>query len=299
MRFQRFSALMLAGCLAMQSPMQIYGAQASDYKEAAETSTATVSLGDQTENESSFDMYYAEDAADMAAAVQTLDDDPSTRLTVRTEQSMEAEIPEGKGVYYDGTYILQFASEEEKDVASSALEDNGAKVSADTVLTICGDEAVKEKNAEQTESTPAKNTETEYVVSSESANEGDMQSSGEETEIIESSEEEPAEEKVEANAEDPSKAGMSENAKETTEDAKPDQIADKIDTDNKEAADNGLSMKADQDTAVVALIDTGVMDTSYVDHEINFTDDLSVTNEHGTRMAKKILDLADLMDYII
>ena len=151
----------------------------------------------------------------MAAAVQTLDDDPSTRLTVRTEQSMEAEIPEGKGVYYDGTYILQFASEEEKDVASSALEDNGAKVSADTVLTICGDEAVKEKNAEQTESTPAKNTETEYVVSSEPTNEGDMQSSGEETEIIESSEEEPAKEKVEANAEDPSKAGMSGNAKAT------------------------------------------------------------------------------------
>lgn len=156
MRFQRFSAMLLAGCLAMQSPVQIYGAQVSDNKEAAETSAATVSLGDQTEDDSSFDMYYAEDAADMAAAVQTLDGDPSTRLTVRTEQSMEAEIPEGKGVYYDGTYILQFASEEEKDVASSALEDNGAKVSADTVLTICGDGASEEKNAEQTESTPAK-----------------------------------------------------------------------------------------------------------------------------------------------
>lgn len=293
MRFQRFSALLLAGCLAMQSPMQIYGAQASDYKEAAETSTATVSLGDPAENESSFDMYYAEDAADMAAAVQTLDDDPSTRITVRTEQSMEAEIPEGKGVYYDGTYILQFTSEEEKDAAASSLKDNGAKVSADTILTLCGDDTAKEKNAEQTESAPAKNTETEYVVSSESANEGDTQSSTEETEIIESSEEEPAKDDVEANTEDLSQAGTSETAKEMAAEAvKPDQIADKIDTGNKEAADNGLSMETDADTAIVALIDTGVMDASYVDHEINFTDDTSVTNEHGTRMAKKILDLA-------
>ena len=293
MRFQRFSAMLLAGCLAMQSPVQIYGAQVSDNKEATETNAATVSLGDQTEDDSSFDMYYAEDAADMAAAVQTLDDDPSTRLTVRTEQSMEAEIPEGKGVYYDGTYILQFASEEEKDAASSALEDNGAKVSADTVLTICGDGTSEEKNAEQTEGAPAKNTETEYVISPDPSKE-EAQDSNEETEIIESTEEEPAKNETGTKKDELSQTGTSESTKETkAEEVKPDQIADKIDTDNKEAADNGLSMKADQDTAIVALIDTGVMDTSYVDHEINFTDDLSVTNEHGTRMAKKILNLAD------
>lgn len=293
MRFQRFSAMLLAGCLAMQSPVQIYGAQVSDNKEAAETNAATVSLGNQTEDGSSFDMYYAEDAADMAAAVQTLDDDPSTRLTVRTEQSMEAEIPEGKGVYYDGTYILQFASEEEKDAASSALEDNGAKVSADTVLTICGDGTSEEKNAEQTEGAPAKNTETEYVISPDPSKE-EAQDSSKETEIIESTEEEPAKNETGTKKDELSQTGTSESTKETkAEEVKPDQIADKIDTDNKEAADNGLSMKADQDTAIVALIDTGVMDTSYVDHEINFTDDLSVTNEHGTRMAKKILNLAD------
>ena len=255
--FKRFIAFCMSGYMAITGILPT----------AAETpEIKTVSNEDVLDiSDSSFDMYYANDAADMAAAIQTLDDDPNSRITVQTQDNIEAEIPEGKGVYFDGTYILQFSSEEDRDTAADTLEENGAEISKDTVFSICEDSSGSETDT--------------Y---SETENQADLKKTQEEQESDATNEKEDTANEI--SEEEPADNELDNSDTENT-------IQDLIDAENKEAADNGLKQKENENYKTVALIDTGVSDDS-ASLEVNFTDEDEVANDHGTRMANKILDIA-------
>lgn len=85
-------------------------------------------------------VYKAEDAADMAAAVASLDDDPNQRMIVESYDDLTDVLGYGSAVYYDGTYYFSFDSEDERSVAAKALADELGEdaVSEDVVMSVCG-----------------------------------------------------------------------------------------------------------------------------------------------------------------
>lgn len=258
-KIEKIIALCMSGYMALAGivPAAAETSQSAQ-NNSIETSGTVSAVNDQT-----FDMYYAKDAADMAAAVQTLDDDPDARITVQTEQNIEAEIPEGKGVYFDGTYIMQFSSEEDRDTAADTLESNGAEISKDTVFTICDDEEPNDAASADTE-----------IVEQETQDEPDDVLEDENSSLTSETISEPTQDLNTDNAEPAGNA-----------------IEDSINAENKNAADSGLSQDKDSSYKTVALIDTGVSD-DITSLEVNFTDEDDLSNDHGTRMAKQIMDIA-------
>lgn len=127
----------------------------------------------ETEEEPSLKIYYAEDAADYAAAVAELNDDASVRLLASTNQDLRTVINFGRGVFYDGIYILEFENEEQRDEAeehiSNALSEGGNVVVDDTMGISTLTEELDENTTEEApvesegtnESAPAENAEQE------------------------------------------------------------------------------------------------------------------------------------------
>ena len=277
----------MTGCMAVSGIMPASALTAQGKSRNADTGQETIledtestGLPSSEITDPGFDIYYAENAAEMAAAVQTLDDSADTRLTVSTEQSIAAEIPEGRAVYYNGTYIMQFNSSEDSQTAMSVLDRNGAGVSADTVFTICKDETGE--------------PDTEII---ESPEEDTVDAGSEETDDEQNDTEFGKENQTDDRQKDDSSSGDTEKTGNDSgnvsgqEEVKPDTIEDRIDQDTLDVADAGLSSDKDKSVKTVALIDTGVTGED-ADLEINFTNDDTVTNDHGTRMAEQIKSIA-------
>ena len=111
--------------------------EVSDIEEEADNEEETE---EDTDTESSLFVYYAENAADMVAAIAKLNDSSDLRLVVRYDGDLGEIISYGRAVYYKGTYTLELASEEEKsaayDTIAAAL--GHASVFTDEVMSVDG-----------------------------------------------------------------------------------------------------------------------------------------------------------------
>lgn len=102
----------------------------SEVEDLTEDLTVEDSEVEPTEvTETNFNIYEANDAADMLSAVSTLSDDISSRVIVTTQEDLSEVIDSsGTAVYYDGTYIIDFEDSDQMNDALEKLADVDAEV---------------------------------------------------------------------------------------------------------------------------------------------------------------------------
>ena len=115
-------------------------------KETAEGETSEEESEAEPEH-TAFEVYVAENAADMAAAVAALSDDSSKRIVVETESDLSDVVTEsGKAVYYDGSYVITMDDTWSVDAALKEISssDETATAVKDDRMTICEDQDEQE-----------------------------------------------------------------------------------------------------------------------------------------------------------
>ena len=216
---------------------------------------------EEAEPEQKLVVYYANSVAEYTAAVSQLSDDADRRLLVTTGDNLEQILTKGKAVYYAGTYIIEYDSYDERnlayDVVSEALGSNGVVVK-DSDMMLC--ENPEEQPGETaTETTPAEETPSEEKKSEETP--------------TQDAENEPTDDQAEEQG----------NPAESTD----AEYVIEVDPDAVAVAEEGLTIAEDSgnDVKVIALIDTGVND-DLADISVNLTEDPDAdANGHGTQMA--------------
>ena len=214
------------------------------------------------EPEQKLTVFYAESVAEYTAAVSQLSDDADRRLLVTTGDNLENILTKGKAVYYAGTYIIEYDSYDERnlayDVVSAALGANGIVVK-DSDMMLCETPEGEPEGTPSQESEPAQDSPAEDTPSEETPKDAEP----------EQTEEAPAEEPVEQT-----------DAEYTIE----------VDPNAVSIAEEGLTIAESfgDEVKVIALIDTGVND-DLADISVNLTEDPDAdANGHGTQMARII-----------
>ena len=102
--------------------------------------------------DTSLHIYRAETMAEFTAAVAQLSDDPDVRLLVSIGQDLSDVLNDGKAVYYDRTYVIEFRSEEDRDLAYDIVKDvlnEGGTVAKDSRMDLCEEDVVGENANEE------------------------------------------------------------------------------------------------------------------------------------------------------
>ena len=108
---------------------------------AEPSAEATAESTAESTEEAPLQVYKAEDAADMAAAVATLPDDADKRLTVTTDEELSDIVTAGgRAVYYDGTYIISVDDSSELSKTADEIRSADAEASPieDEEMAVCG-----------------------------------------------------------------------------------------------------------------------------------------------------------------
>ena len=100
------------------------------------------------ETQPHLDVYVAENAADMAAAVASLSDDSAKRIVVETETDLKEIVADsGKAVYYDGSYVITMNDSASVDAALWQINEaeGESKAVRDDRITICENDGEAEE----------------------------------------------------------------------------------------------------------------------------------------------------------
>ena len=227
--------------------------------ETEEPETEETEETEEAEAEQQLTIFYADSVAEYTAAVSELSDDADRRLLVTTGENLERILTNGRAVYYAGTYIIEYESYEERNLAYDAVREalgtNGVVVK-DSNMMLCG---IREEYTDETtpETAPAEETPSEekQLEEKEEAEEGSIDESTSE----------------------PAQHAESTDAEKVIE----------VDPEALAAAEEGLTIaeESGDDVKVIALIDTGVNE-DLADISFNLTDDPDAdANGHGTQMA--------------
>lgn len=235
---------------------------------------------------SAMDVYVAENAADYVAALATLTDSPSKRLIVTTDQRISDVLTFGKGVYYDGNWIVAFDTEEETASAKEILiatygEEN---VIEDSTITV---QEVAEGQEENADTFTVEDLISQYSNAYEAGDTETMESIKATVELL-------TEEDQAAFNEAIAKLSTESETIEVVESGE-SEPAFEIDQSNKESAEEGLTVHEttdqEEDVKLVAVIDTGANEGA--DITINLTDDpMEDANGHGTEIVETIKQIA-------
>lgn len=236
------------------------------------------------ENESNFVVYRASSVADFAVAVSELTDDVSRRLVVETGQDLSNVLTSGKAAFYDNTYIIEFDSNEDRDLAESIVSDFllvGGHVSKDAGI---GLSSLSQEEGGTEENIPADNSEEETP--KEEINEESLAPTAET-----SLDETPSEENVPSEESEPVNNQEENNQEEENlEENKNEEGVFDISPDALSVAENGLLLESSH--KVVALIDTGAYG-DLADASVILTEEQEITaDSHGTAMASIIKGLS-------
>ena len=100
------------------------------------------------ETQPPLEVYVAENAADMAAAVASLSDDSAKRIVVETETDLKEIVADsGKAVYYDGSYVITMNDSASVDAALWQINEaeGESKAVRDDRITICENDGEAEE----------------------------------------------------------------------------------------------------------------------------------------------------------
>ena len=101
------------------------------------------------ETQPPLEVYVAENAADMAAAVASLSDDSAKRIVVETETDLKEIVADsGKAVYYDGSYVITMNDSASVDAALWQINEaeGESKAVRDDRITICENDGEAEED---------------------------------------------------------------------------------------------------------------------------------------------------------
>ena len=228
------------------------------------------------EHVSTLTIYKAEDIIDYVSAVAALKDETSSKLVLRSFDDLNEFIDFGTAVYFDGTYNINFANEEEAAKAYDILADKLGEDAIvkdvamnvdwvgepeDTANVPAGESEATEETSKTTEevTAPAETTATEETAVATEEN-------GSETTKETPVEQEPAGEEI-----------------------VPDEA---VVSDATAVAEVAAEANADTQRKTVALIDSGV-NGDLADASVNLTNDPDADAVgHGTAMAETIKNIA-------
>ena len=122
--------------------------KASEEQSSEESESENAKEETEEETQPPLEVYVAENAADMAAAVASLSDDSTKRIVVETEKDLKEVVADsGKAVYYDGSYVITMDDSAAVDAAMWQINEaeGESKAVRDDRISICENEGESEE----------------------------------------------------------------------------------------------------------------------------------------------------------